>query len=178
MKTRINSLRKANQVNNHNTYLSDLANALNSYGLRLNTLGRLNEALVACKESEALNRILIKDKSWNLSHELAVSLENQSLILSNMQLNQESLEVMREVLEIRHSEVTIDNSDFGLKRLAWCLITYGRSLRDNGFVEKSLDSIKEALEIHRKLAGSDTTRSYHYLIPSLQNYSLTLSRKT
>lgn len=176
MITRINSLRKTNQVNGHNTYLSDLANALNSYGLRLNTLGRLSEALEACKESEALIRILIKDKSWNLSHELAASLENQSLILSNMQLNKESLEAMREVLEIRHSVVTIEKSDFGLNRLAWCLNTYGRSLRDNGFVEKSLDPINEALEIHRKLASSDTTRSYHYLITSLQNYSLTLSK--
>ncbi len=125
---------------------------LNRLCLRLNALGRHEEALIVAQEAVDIRQQLAQQEPNAFSAEVAASLHNLSLVLGEFGRREESLKVGEEALQI-HWQLAQENPRAylpvlvtGLSNLSLCQCSMGQ-------LERALESASAAVYIARNLAA-------------------------
>jgi tetratricopeptide (TPR) repeat protein len=124
----------------------------------------LNQALVEH------DRRLAREHPDSPSSQLAGSLNDLSIRLSDMGYQEEALEISAEVVEIRRLLVELE-PDLGIPDMAGALNNLSNRFSDVGRTKEALPPIEEAVGIYRRIVDLDAEHLEGYLAASLNNLS-------
>jgi hypothetical protein len=150
------------------------AGALNKVGVRLKTVGRLEEALAAGREVAAVFRRLADARPDAFLPDLAMSLSNLGAMNSALGRLEEALAASREAADILR-RLADARPDAFLPDLANSLNTLGSVLSNLGRLEEALAASREAVDIRRPLADARPDAFLPDLAMSLNNLGTMLS---
>ncbi len=143
------------------------AGLLNNLGLRLNAVGRFEDALAATREAVGLRRRLAKRNPAVYSRDLALNLHNLGGDLSAVGRHEDALEATQEAVDVRRR--LAKEGPAAVADLAKSLHNLGNDLGAVGRHEEALDVLLEAVERYRELRGTadgslpELARSLTYL---------------
>jgi len=141
---------------------------------RLAALGRREDALAAIEEAVTAYRELARARPDAFLPNLAASLNNQSLGLSELGRREDALDAIEEAVTIRR-ELARARPDAFLPDLAMSLNNQSLRLSELGRREDALDAIEEAVTAYRELARARPDAFLPDLATSLNNQSGCLS---
>ncbi|MET9520336.1 tetratricopeptide repeat protein [Streptomyces sp. NPDC002994] len=151
------------------TYLPYLAFFTNHLSVRLNEVGRREEALVAIEEAVRISRSLAEANPDVHLFDLAISLANLSMQLGEAGRHQEALSAGEKAVAYYRRLAEADATY--LPWLAASLNTLSDQLAEVGRREEGLAAIEEAVRISRSLAEANPDAHLPHLAVSLSNLS-------
>ena len=154
--------------------LDHLAARINTLGIRLSNLGRLEEALAASQEAVDIYRRLAQTRPDAFLPDLGMSLNNFCIRLSNLGRREEALAASLEAVDIRR-RLAQTRPDAFLPNLASSLNNSGAVLSDLGRREEALAASQEAVDIYRRLVQMRPDAFLSNLADSLNNLGIRLS---
>jgi tetratricopeptide (TPR) repeat protein len=137
-------------------------------------LSRQEEALPAIQEAVGLCRRLAPDRPAAFDLDLAMSLNNVSVRLSNLGCREEALQAIQGSVEL-YRRLAADHPVIFNHNLAKSLDDLFLALSNMGHREKALQAIQEVVELYRRLAADHPVIFNHNLAKSLDNLFLCLS---
>ena len=143
---------------------------LDTCGVLLGAVGRLEEALAATGEAVAIRRELASARPDAFTPDLAMSLNNQSGRLASLGRREEALAAIEEAVAIRR-ELASARPDAFTPALASALNNQSNQLAGLGRREEALAAIEEAVAIRRELASARPDAFTPDLATSLNNQS-------
>ncbi|MGZ2360923.1 tetratricopeptide repeat protein [Streptomyces sp. 372A] len=155
------------------TYLPDLASALNNLSVRLGELGRRAEGLSAVEEAVRHYRTLAENNPDAYLPDLAMSLNNLSADLGDMGRRAEGLKAIEEAVRIRRA-LAETNPDAYLPGFATSLNNMSIDLGKEGRHAEGLKAVEEAVRHYRTLAENNPDAYLPNLAASLNNLSIRL----
>ncbi|MGV9865702.1 tetratricopeptide repeat protein [Rhodococcus koreensis] len=164
----------ARNTDHPDTFLPDLAWALNNQSLRLADLGRREDALTAIDEAVQIHRELAEARPDAFRPGLALALTHQSLWLADLGRREDALTAIDEAVQI-HRELAEARPDASRPGLALALTHRSGALAGLGRREDALTAIDEAVQIHRELAEARPDASQPDLAMALHNQSNALA---
>jgi tetratricopeptide (TPR) repeat protein len=156
--------------------LSSLAMSLNNASIRLNQLGRHEDALAAAREALETFQNLALTRADAFLPDLATSLNNLGASENNLGRYAEALSVTREATEIRR-RLARSRPETYLPGLAMSLLNLYVALSNADHREETLPAISEATEIFRNLARLRPDAFTPGLASSLINLGLELASR-
>jgi tetratricopeptide (TPR) repeat protein len=114
-------------------------------------MDRREEALDAIQESVEIYRKLAMENPVEFNSDLARSLHDLSICMSDMGHRDEALDTNQEAVEIRR-KLAVEQPDKYNPDLAFSLNNLAIWLSDLGRQDEALDVIQQAVDIRRKLA--------------------------
>ena len=152
---------------------SQLASALNNLGVRLNAVGRREEALAPTQEAVTIRRQLAQANPTAYLPDLATSLTNLGVRLNAVGRQAEALAASEEAVE-HYRQLAQTNPAAHLPNLAMSLNNVGNRLNAVGRREEALAATREAVTIRRQLAQANPAAYLPDLATSLTNLGIRL----
>jgi glycosyltransferase involved in cell wall biosynthesis/tetratricopeptide (TPR) repeat protein len=153
---------------------ADLAASLGNTGVRLEDLGRLEEALERTREAHAIHARLATARPDRYEADLAMSLNNLGFLLGELGRFEEALERALEAHAI-YVRLAAARPDRYEADLAMCLNNLGIPLSELGRFEEALARVGEAHAIYARLAAARPDRYEADLAMSLSSLGTRLS---
>jgi Trypsin-like peptidase domain/Tetratricopeptide repeat len=171
--TRIVAATRAAATQDPDTYLPDLAMALNNQANRLGALSRREHALAAINEAVTVYRDLAAGDPDTYLPDLAMSLNNQANRLSDLGRPEDALAAINEAVTVRRALAAARPNDH-LPDLASALNNQAIPLGKLGRTEEALAAINEAVTMRRALAAARPDTYLPKLAMSLHNQAIQL----
>ncbi len=127
------------------------AGLLNNLGLRLNAVGRFEDALEATREAVGLRRRLAEQNPEVYSQDLALNLHNLGGDFSAVGRHEDALEATQEAVDVRRR--LAEEGPAAVADLARSLHNLGNDLGALGRHQGALGVLLEAVERYRELRG-------------------------
>ncbi|MFG3701386.1 tetratricopeptide repeat protein [Micromonospora sp. NPDC047620] len=155
------------------TFLPDLATALNNLSVRLADVGRYEDGLAAIEEAVEVYRELAQARPDTFLPDLAMSMNNLSLRLRDLSRYEEGLAAIDGSVKV-YLELARARPRTFLPNLASAMINLSVQLGDVGRYEDGLAAIEVAVEAWRELAQTRPDAFLPDLASTLHNLSIQL----
>jgi tetratricopeptide (TPR) repeat protein len=146
------------------------ATCLNNLSIRLNALGRREDALAASEEAVTLNRDLAAARPDAFRPDLAMSLNNLSIRLNALGRREDALAAIEEAVTL-YRDLAAARPDAFRPDLAMALTNLSGCLDELGRREDALAASEEAVTLNRDLAAARPDAFRPDLAGSLNNLS-------
>jgi tetratricopeptide (TPR) repeat protein len=150
------------------------ADRLENLGLRLSTLGRWEDAVMATTEAVGLYRRLAATNRTAFEPDLAGSLNNLSVMLSDLGLHRDALAASTQAVDIRRRLAAVNRTAFE-PGLAMALNNKSVVLSNLGRRHDAVAASTQAVEVYRRLAATNPTALEPHLARALTNLGADLS---
>ncbi len=158
---------------NRDAYLPDLAMALNNLGIRLDTVGRRDEALTATEEAVTLRRELVANNRDAYLTDLAMALNNFGNRLNAVGRRDEAITATEEAVT-HYEQLVANNRDAYLPNRAIALNNFGNRLDAVGRRDEALTATEEAVTHYRELVAKNRDAYLADLAGTLSNLGIRL----
>jgi tetratricopeptide (TPR) repeat protein len=159
---------RAMAADNPAAHQDDLAAALSNLGVRLDRVGRYEEALEATQEAVALRRVLAADNPAAHQDDLAIALDHLGIQLHEVGRYEEALEATQEAVALNRV-LAADNPAAHQEGLAIALYNLGIRLGRVGRYEEALEATQESVALNRVLAADNPAAHQDDLANALHN---------